>query len=122
MASLNLKIGPPLSAVNGLPGELELHGDHGARLLLVRLEARLAVTRDLADLRIRKDAGVVARGLLGLAGKPQAGGDFLAELHGVTPVSVVHLLSRTGRGRIDTLESYFGRRRPAIGRRRRVYV
>ncbi len=44
-----------------------------------------AVVRDLGDSGVGKDVGVERGGLLGLAVKSQAGGDFLKDWHGVCP-------------------------------------
>src|SRR6185436_3093705 len=82
--------------------ELELHREHGTVLLAVGLETGLAVAGDPADFRVREDSDVVTRGLLGLAGEPQARGDFLADLHANFSVSVVSPDSRTAAVQFDS--------------------
>ncbi len=81
-ASLNLKMGPPLSAVNVWPVELELHRQH--RALWSSGAARSPPCRSARSCLIRefgKMPHVEARRLLrpGLV-EPEAGRDFLAEL------------------------------------------
>jgi len=71
MASLNLKSGPPFSAVNGrLAVELERHRHDRARRAPVNLMAGLAVATHGDDARVVEDAAVKAGSFLRLLVKP----------------------------------------------------
>ena len=71
MASLNLNWGPPLSAVNGWPVELEGDGQHRPGGLAVD-SARPRYSGDRPDLGVLEDAGVEPGRLFGLVVEPQA--------------------------------------------------
>src|SRR6185436_9260388 len=61
--------------------ESELDCHHRSGWFVVLLVPGFAVVRDFADARVLEDAGVVARGVLGLCVEPEAGTDSLCDGH-----------------------------------------
>src|SRR4051794_37553361 len=79
---VELEDGAAVESGEALPVQLEVNDHDGARRLAVKLLPGLAVSGNLADLRVPEDRGVESGGLFGLAVEPQAGGDPLDDLHG----------------------------------------